>query len=77
MCTRVKQHAFCWGNLKEMLLEYDGKSYREFLILLGEDVKLSEKKADVCAWVWEESIYDLFQRIIPDYVYWTVHHCDS
>jgi hypothetical protein len=28
------------GNLKEVLLEYDGKSYRKFLVLLGEDVKL-------------------------------------
>jgi len=26
------------GNLKEVLLEYDGKSYREFLILLGREV---------------------------------------
>jgi len=32
------------GNLKEVLLEYDGKSYREILILLGEDVRLSKKK---------------------------------
>jgi len=32
------------GNLKEVLLEYDGKSYREFLVLLGEDVKLFQKK---------------------------------
>jgi hypothetical protein len=33
-----------WGYLKEVLLECDGKSYREFLILLGEDIKLSPEK---------------------------------
>jgi hypothetical protein len=37
------------GNLKDvLLLEYDGKSYREFLILLGEDVRLSKKGRYLC-----------------------------
>lgn len=67
MCTPVKQHAFCWGKLKEVLLEYDGKILQGVLNLAWRRHKTfqKKKKSDVCAWVWEESIYDLFQRIIP------------
>jgi len=44
-----------------------GKSYREFLILLGEDIKLSKKKkkkGEFFVWFWGEKIKNLFQKII-------------
>jgi hypothetical protein len=49
-----------------LLLEYDGKSYRDFLILLGEDVILSQKIKKrgryLCMDLGGEVFYDLFSK---------------
>ena len=68
MCTPVKQHAFCWGNLKEVVLEYDGKSYGEFLILLREDIKLSPQNGRLFVHWFERKVFmaffkELFQQL--------------